>query len=686
MRWLNEYLSPGNLTVDEAVAALVEAGFPIEAREAIGDDVQLDVEITSNRGDCISHVGLAREIAAKTGRGFVEPVAKEPQAAGGKVGDYLKLENRTPEACPMFTARVIRGVKVGPSPAWLVRALEAVGQRSINNVVDVTNYLTFELGNPNHVFDLKKLAGGTLIVRYATEGEPLLTLDGKKRVLKAGELVVADAARPQSLAGVIGGGDSEVSPDTVDVVLEVATWDPVTIRKAARRLQIRTDAGYRFERVVSPLTLEFASRRGAELLLKVAGGQLCEGVLVAGKPAPTLRTIELRTARCREVLGFAVSDEAMVKSLASLGCKPALNAGVIRCEIPAVRNDLVKEIDLIEEVARTRGLGEIPIADKLPVVVKPPQIAQRAMREVGSVLTGMGFYETITFSFVTPGQGKAFVPAGLELVNVDDDRRGAEPTLRPSLIPSLLNCRKANQDGQVVREGGVRLFEVAAVFAQEASRKSVETRKIGLLADFGVTGKKPGLAERQAGVRLMRGAIESLVRALAGDAELGVVPASPHAGAFENDAYAKLTLGGKDLGYLAIVNASQLQAAGVETPLVAAEVSLDVLCSLYPPKAKAHALPSFPAVERDLSPIVPDGVTWDKVRTFVHSAKLPRLENVEFVGTYRGKQTGAGKKSLTFRLWFRDGAKTLKREEVDPELASLMGKMKAELGAEWRTA
>ncbi len=235
VRWLNRLLAPATLTPEEAESVLMDVGFPIETREALPDgDTHLDVEITSNRGDCLSHVGLAREVAARTGRSLVLPAATLP-AGAGSVNDHLKVDNRAPEVCPLFTARVIRGVKIGPSPAWLVGALEAVGQRSINNVVDATNYVNFEYGQPSHAFDLNKLDGRSLVIRFAREGEKLTTLDGKARVLKADELVVADATRAQSLAGVIGGQDAEVTPATTDIVLEAAAFDPATVSRAMRR-------------------------------------------------------------------------------------------------------------------------------------------------------------------------------------------------------------------------------------------------------------------------------------------------------------------------------------------------------------------------------------------------------------------------------------------------------------------
>ncbi len=693
VRWLNRYLSPASLAPDEACQVLMEAGFPIETREVIANDAgqpdeRLDVEVTSNRGDCLSMVGLAREIAAKTGRQFVAPPHAAPKVAATDVRGVFALENQTPEVCPLFTARVIRGLKVGPSPAWLVDALASVGQRSINNVVDVTNFITFELGNPCHVFDLRKLAGGRLVVRYAREGEPLRTLDGKSRTLKANELVVADAERAQSLAGVIGGGDSEVDATTTDIVLEVATWDPVTIRRAARRLAIRTDAGYRFERIVDARTIGEASDRAASLLLEVAGGELLAGVLTAGGALPSGKRVTLRFDRCRAVLGYPVPDAEIERLLGALGfvCVSRRD-GTIELEVPAYRTDVHQEIDLIEEVARSKGLSAVPVDARVRVEIRPPQVRRKAMREIGHVLTGLGFFETVTFSFVRPEQGKAWLPQGLEIVNVDDERRGAEPTLRPSLVPSLLACRKANQDGQAQQPGGVRLYEVSSVFAQHPGGRSAERTIVGLLLDVPISGKAPSLADRQAGVRMVRGAVESLCAALAGSsAAVRVDAAAPVAAGWDPEAFGACSLAGRPLGWIGLVSPASVSQCGLDGLYAAAEIDLDELIRLFPPRSRVEALPAFPAVERDLSPLVPEETTWDHVREVVAGAALPRLEGVSFVGVYRGKQIGAGRKSLTLRLRFRDAQKTLRHEEVDGEVAQIVERLNRECGASWRTA
>lgn len=696
---LRHYLS-GAADAAEVEHALIAAGFPVESRTPLsGGDARFDVEITSNRGDCLSHVGLAREIAAQASLTFQPPAVGVLPGGGGPIGAALTLGNTLPHLCPRFTARVVRGVKVGPSPAWLREAVEAVGQRSINNVVDVTNFIAAESGNPCHVFDLACLAGSKLVVRHAREGEALTTLDGKARKLVAADVVVADAQRAQSLAGVIGGHDSEVSASTTDVVIEMATWDTVTVRLTARRHQVRTDASHRFERFVDPRTIDAAAARCAALILEVAGGTLCDGVLDAGQPVKPPTKVRFRPSRCRALLGVDLATEEMVNALSRLEIlvEPIGRAGEeLGCTIPAFRPDLTREADLIEEVARVVGFARLPVRETMPVSVGTPQQSEAARRELGAVLAGLGFYEAITFSFTTPKAAAMFCPVGMSTVEIDDARRGEEPALRPSVLAGLLGCRRRNQHALVGAEGGVRLFEVAAVYGEvqkrdregasnqpNAGNGTIENLNVGLLLDVAVAGKAATHAEIQHGVRLMRGAIESLTSRLAG-ATPSVEPSTPHAPAFDPGAFARLTLQGKALGYMGVVAAETQRAFEIQHPVVAAELNLATLIAAYPPIAVVQTLPTFPGIERDLSLVLPEETAWATVRSAVLKHAARPFENVAFVGTYRGAQVGQGRKSVTLRLSYRDDSRTLRHEEVDAPVATLVVALKAELGAELR--
>lgn len=728
VRWLNEYLEPANLTADSVEEVLTFVGFPIESAEELPNgDVRLDVEVTSNRGDCLSHIGLAREVAAATGRRLRLPspgrtgegasadrgggAAAGPSTGGAEAAASVALDNRVTDLCRMFTAHVIRGVRVGPSPRWMVEALEAAGQRSINNVVDVTNYVALEYGQPSHVFDLATLHGGApggesgggaarrarLIIRLAAKGEKLTLLDGRTITLAGDEVVVGDmlgggAGRAVSLAGVMGGRDTEVTTSTTDVLLEAATWEPVAVRRASRRFGIRTDASHRFERIVDPRTIERAAQRAAALIVRLAGGTLAPGIVRAGVEPRPAAVVALRPSRCAAVLGAEVPTAEIVRVLGALEVSAAPADGEsLSCTIPAHRPDLEREIDLIEEVARIRGLDKLPVHEKLPVRVAAPQASERAVRELCSALTGMGFFETVTFTFVTPEHAAPFMPEGMASLAVSRDRRPADPVLRPSALPSLLACRRKNQDGGALADesdsAGARLFEISSVFAQQGAR-AIERANVALLCDAAFPAHEKAVEQKQNAVRLLRAAVENAARTLGGaEVRVEFVPVSgskPPVPAYEPGACAAVLINGRQAGIAGLLAPKVQREYGLEKPVAIAEIGLAELVALYPPRSLVHTLPEFPAIERDLSLIVPEQTPWARIDALVHALKLPLLEHSGFVGAFRGQPIPAGRKSVTLRLRFRDPARTLRREEVDPQMSTLMDKARGELGAEIR--
>jgi len=711
--WLNSMLEGEPLSADQIEEALTFAGFPIESHTALdgaggggGGDTLLDVEITSNRGDCLSHLGLAREVAAATGRRLVVPgkVAGQDVAdrayVAGALGAAVGLEQRAGEGCRLFTLRLVRGVKVGPSPQWMVRRLAAVGQRSINNVVDCTNYVQYELGSPTHVFDLARVAKGadgkpTIVVRGAGAGEKLGLLDGSTVELKAGEMVVADAERATSLAGVMGGQDSGVSAATLDVLVEVATWEPGLVRKAARRLGLRTDASYRFERNVSARTVHAAAARLVELILETAGGVLEEGVLVAGA-VPAATRIEFRPARCRTLLGLGLADDQIERALRAQGLMVTAAGERWVCVVPDQRLDLRIEEDLVEEVARTVGLDKLPVSDRMALRVTSPQNSELAVRELSRVLTGCGFFETVTYSFVTPRAAGVFAEAGGGLVAVSDERRRGEGTLRPSVLPSLLLCRCANHHARSAAAGAVRLFEIASGYGEAATGQQRETRRLAMVMDLppgyapGVEPAGSAFGRKQAGVRIMRGVLDQLAVALVGTGGerpgLTVAAAAVPSGAFDAATCAEVRLGGSVIGHMGLVSAAAQGQFELDEAVVMAEVELAALLANFPPRAVVRALPAFPAIDRDLSLIVDEAVSWATIEASIVGLKPERLDGLRFVTTYRGKPLAAGKKSVTVRMTFRDEQRTLRDEELGREMQRVLEGMKAAVGATVREA
>ena len=665
IKWLNDYFAKNDPTVttEEAGEVLTALGFPVEGiTELPNGDTCVDFELTSNRGDCACHIGFAREIAAKTGRTLILPeVPAAPGTTEKTASDFATVEIEDLDGCPRYTGWVIKNCKIGPSPSWLVERLVAIGLRSINNAVDITNFVLHELGQPTHVFDMKKLrkkeGKPAIIVRRSSKGEKLTTLDGNEHELPKGMLVIADAERPVALAGVMGGLDTEVDETTVDILLEAATFNPLDVRICARRLKTSTDSSYRFERIVEPRTVEYAARRCATLIAELTGGTLLQGFIDAGKPLPQSQQVTLRCQRCRDLLGINVSDETQKKHLQGLGLEPVLENGRITCTIPPHRTDLYREVDLIEEVARMENFDCVPIHNRLQVVVHSPQSTEQAKQRIREILTGLGYYETITFTFVSKKNASPFLENGMKLLQVEDERRKAEPYLRPSLTPSLMHCRRSNQNSTST---DIRLFELAATFAR-VNNKVHEKRVLSLLADA---------QDKQDGLRSLRTAVEAVVRDMSGE-NCVIEKITPPIQALDSAASGRIIMEGKEIGTIGLINKSTQDIFDLDKPVAVAELDLDLLTDAYPPSVLVKPLPQFPHIERDLSLLVDEELPWSAIEDIINKAKLEYLESYDYVTTFRGKQIGAGKKSVTLRLRFRDDKGTLRHEQVDPQAERL---------------
>jgi phenylalanyl-tRNA synthetase beta chain len=631
----------------------------------------IDVEVTSNRPDVLSHVGVAREIAARSERTLDAPACELPTESGENVNTLTSVTNEAIDLCPLYTARVITGVKVGPSPDWLAQALEAVGQRSVNNIVDITNFVLLESGQPLHAFDLAKLAGKKIVVRKATKDEPFEAIDHSKHKLQDDMLVIADGDKPVALAGVMGGAESEVGDDTTDLLIESAMFDELAVRRASRKLKLFSDSSFRFERGVDPLGVEKASRRCCGLILELAGGTLAQGVIRVGQEDPSPTNLTLRTQRTRNLLGIDLSADRQAELLKALGIQATVDSEQLTATIPSYRLDLVREIDLIEEIARQHGLTNIPTNEKINIVAHHPQDNVEAKRIIVETLVAHGYHETITPSLITNDQAKAFVDANAAATLVGDIRR-ADNTLRPSPLPSLLSCRKLNQDAG---NADVKLFEIASGWQKDDASIS-EQRSLTLLRDA---------PDGQQALRETRSTIEETLAALAGEqvADNDGIVITPT----EIEGYATaaaIVLSGTPVGVFGVIDKPLADRFGLQTQVIAAQLDLESLITLYPPKHEAGELPKYPAIERDLSVVVDETTPWQQIADAISGASPALLESADFVGTYRGKQVGKGKKSVTLRMQFRDPATTLRHEQVDPQVETVVKALGEKIGAELR--
>jgi len=676
LAWLNDYLDHP-VHVDEAEALLNQIGFPIEERLATGGgngdgQAVLDVEITSNRPDCLCHLGLARELSAASGRGLITPPSELPAENTDDVASLTNVHTEEKHLCPVYTARVVRGVDVKPSPRWLTDRLEAIGLRPVNNIVDVTNYVLFELGQPLHAFDLNALDQQRIVVRRAHTGEPFQAIDNSEHKLDDSMLVIADASRPVAVAGVMGGAATEVGDTTRDILLESAIFDPLSVRRTSRALKLSSDSSDRFERGVDPCGVELASRRAAALIQQLAGGEIARGVVREGEDEPAPRSVRVRATRSNQLLGFepALNIDQQCQYLDRLGLSPQPNGDTITCHVPPRRLDLEREVDLIEEIARLHGLDRVPVREKIHIVARPPQTPVVARQTLGRTLAAHGYHETITFSFLEPAQAKPFLPEGTEPATVEQERLRAQSMLRPSLIPSLLVCRKANQD---LGNRDVHLYECAACWHQN-NADIIENDRLALLSDA---------PDAEHAIRSMRGTLEELIEQLGGGPQRRATTIEPvDDGHYQ--AAASLKLEDQPIGRFGLLSTDRQEQFDLQTPVVVAELDLPTLIGLYPPVRQVGALPRYPGIERDLSIIVDETVPWQKVDAAIHRAEPALLEGIAFLDVYRGKPIAKGQKSLSFRLRFRDPSRTLRHEEVDPQVQRVIVQLQQHTGAELR--
>ena len=660
--WLSDYLGTRPDTAGTA-QAMTMAGFPVEHVERAGYDEVMDVEVTSNRPDLLSHIGVAREISAVMGMPFQmkhEPPAETVEAAERVTS--VQIERL--DLCPHYIARIIRGVKVGPSPEWLKRRLEAIGIRSHNNIVDVTNYVLMETGQPLHAFDLDKLAGMRIVVRTPRSGETLRTLDGTLRKLEPEMLCICDAEKPVALAGLMGGEDSEVTLRTKNILLESARFDPVNIRSTSRKLRLTSDASFRFERGLDPTLARSAASRACQLFLDTAGGTLLAGCAEAGEQGWSPRTLYMRFSALKRLLGIDLAPAEVVAALSRLGLSPIADREGIRVSVPSHRRDLNIEEDLIEEAARLIGYEKIPLRDAITITVQPPDESLKAMDVIRDALVGAGYFEAITFSFVSDKLREAFLPKGASLQRVDALTRKADAHLRPSILPGLLESLRHNEN---VGNGPVRLFEIGSVFYRTADGPA-EQRHLGMAGGESYAA--------------CRGMLEALLAKLDADRDVKAVPAARVG--FGRGACGQVFWGGEPIGFVGMLDRAAAELLDLRHLPAIAEVKLEALLDAYQAVPVMKPLSRFPALRRDVSLQVDEAVPYEQLESLVRELKLADLEALEHAATYRGKPLPEGQKSVTLTLVFRKAQGTLTREEADAAVSRVVQRAGERLGAKLR--
>lgn len=667
--WLAEYV-PLPQSVENLTHRLTMSGLNLEEFHPVGSDVAIDLEVTSNRPDCLGHLGIAREVSVLFDQALNIPAAKLREAAAA-AATVTSVAIESGDLCHEYHARVIRGVRIGPSPSWLRDRLQTVGINSVNNVVDVTNYVMLECGQPLHAFDFDKLAGGRIIVRRALKGETITAIDQRQYPLTEDMCVIADADRAVAVAGVMGGLETEIGSRTVNVLIETASFAPLSVRSTARALKLHSPSSYRFERKVDRRNLDWASRRCCELILEIAGGELMAGSVVAGLPLPEhCDPICIRFNQVDRLLGISIAPEACIRILTKLGLKCiAQDTHSATLEPPGWRPDLARECDLIEEIARIHGYDAIPDNASLPVVATSRTVRERVLDGIRSHLTACGFYEALTLSFVSEGQRSLFRPRGeLAPVSVSHSSRSHENQMRQSLIPSLLQCRRQNE-----RHGtlNAELFEIAKVYLSAGQGQPEHEAEPTMT---GIVSGRPFLA--------MKGIVQGLLRSLAPGAILTAEPWDlPE---FLPGRGARLSVNGTPFGWIGELDRSVTDAMDLQDPATIAEIDVWLLEQLFEASRSYTPLPRFPLISRDLNFVLPEAVTWSQLSSAVIEAAGTLLKDVSFSGQYRGKQIEADKKSYVVTCRFMAPDRTLTADEVEAAVSRILTCCESQLAARLR--
>jgi phenylalanyl-tRNA synthetase beta chain len=645
--WLKDYVDL-DVSHDELVERLSMSGLNHEESKPVGDDLQIDLEVTSNRPDCLGHIGVAREISVLN-RTPLKTREPQPVESGPPISELTRVTIRCPNLCYRYSARVIRGAEIGPSPQWLVDRLSTIGVAAVNNVVDVTNYVMMECGQPLHAFDFAKLAGPEIIVREAIPGELFEAINHKTYELQAGTCVIADAQRSVALGGVMGGAETEISEQTKDLLIEAADFAPLSIRTTARSLVLHSPSSYRFERGVDPAGVDWASRRCCELILELAGGKLADGVIDVGRGAADCEPIVLRLSQLPRVLGIEIRQDEIRRILTALGCREtAADAQAVTVRPPTWRRDLTREIDLVEEVARIHGYDQIPEDVGVPMVPSHRSDEDRVLGKVRHVLLSAGFDEALTASVVSDQWSNAFSPwTDTEPICASTPMLKGADRLRRSLTPSLLEARRVNES---LANPVIELFETARVYLSRDNDLPDEQWTLAITSggDF----------------YQLKGVIEAIVATLNPAARLESADTAQKL--LDPTRSCSLTVDGKPLGWLGEVAQASLKRFGLRASTTIAELNLSVLAGLAQLIPKHCEQSPYPAIERDLNLIVDESVRWAALGETVEGAAGDCLESVSYQETYRDPKTdGAGKKRMLFSITLRSGERTLTNEEAD---------------------
>jgi len=687
--WLKEYTEI-DVPTDELGHVLTMAGLEIESHETVelpdGEKSEvLELNVTPNRGYCLSHIGVAREVSALLNKSLKLPdPLKALESVWGvvKVEERVSVENMEPELCPRYCALVIENVKVGSSPKWLKDRLTAIGLRPINNIVDITNFVMMEYGQPLHAFDRDLLADNKIIIRRAKKGEPFASLDGTELKLEPDALVIADGEKPVALAGIMGGTNCQVSEITCHVVLESACFDPTTVRKGSKKYGLRSDSSYRFERGVDWNGVVSAQARAALMIKELAGGEICLGRVDIYPQEQKPIFVSLRMSRLNQLLGASFNSEQVQDILFRLGMEVLNQSENMEVKIPSFRPDLLREVDLIEEIARIDGFDKVdtvyPVAGVRPVRISAKQNIIKKVREV---FCCAGFAETVHYSFIECVVAEefktAFASERNRVIALKNPLSSEYDTMRTSLLPGLLKTAGLNlSKGQKP----LKLFEVGSVYFSDSNGARTEKAVLSaiVLGPYELTPWKPRGGDYD--FYDLKGTLEMLITHL--HLKLEIFPDSRPF--LLPDKSVRVQISDKELGFLGQMAPEQNLVGELGQNVYALELDLGALEKSASSSLQFKPIPKFPETYRDISILVDRSVTSQKAADVILKTGSPLIQKVELYDHFEGKKIQADKKSLTFALSFQSAERTLSDDEVNPLFEKIVQTLKSELGASLR--
>ncbi|MFP4548491.1 MAG: phenylalanine--tRNA ligase subunit beta [Fidelibacterota bacterium] len=638
-----------------------------------------EIDLTPNRPDCTSHIGVARDLTTLTGKPLNIPETPITET-NDLTKDNITVEIQAPEACPRYAARVIKNIKIGPSPKWLANYLKSVGLRPINNIVDLSNFVLMETGQPLHTFDYDKVANQKIVVRKAKKDETVVTLDGEERKLNEDILLICDAEKPVAVAGIMGLGNSEISETTTNILIESAYFEPATIRKGSKKLALQTDASYRFERGADPENAIYALNRISSLIQEIAGGDVTKDVVDNYPNNITFPKVKVRFERINSVIGFEFKQNYVVEKFQQLGCEILDQTNeTVTVQTPSWRPDLEREIDYIEEIVRIYGMENIPAAKTLQIITNDePNREHIFIEKLRDDFAAFGYNENYNNTLVSEAMAN-FELFKRQPIRLQNPLSNELAYLRTALLPGLINTAKLNFNRN---NFDLKLFEIGKVqeFDKDSETTATETLSFAALISGKVEEINWSYDQRDANIYYLKGLVEELAEEYNLD-ELRFVK-------IDHGIFSRLVqvFVGKDyLCYFGQLHPLYLNKVhGIEKDIWVLEGNGENLFKYYHPEIKYEELPKFPATERDISIVVDDTIEIEKIEAIIRNKAGKNLKEFIFYDQYQGENIDQGKRSLTFNLVFQNKERTLKDKEIDKAMTRVHGALKKEINAELR--